>query len=67
VPRPLLPDRTAHGSQFVLTVLKSGASCAGGVQAARATSRICDVLMVHEGDFLANASIGVIAFFSRYN
>ena len=40
MPRPMLPDCAAHGSQFVPTVLKSGANCAGGTQVARVTSRI---------------------------
>ena len=33
-------DRSVHGSQFIPTVLKSGANCAGGAQAARATGCI---------------------------
>ena len=40
MPLPLLPDRAVHGSQSVSTVLKSGANCAEGAQAARAMSGI---------------------------
>ena len=45
-------------SQFVPTVLKSGANCTGGASPRVLQVKLFDVLMVHEGDFLANASVG---------
>jgi condensin complex subunit 3 len=54
----LLPDRAAHGSNSFQLFL-SQVPTAPEVLKLRMLQVVFDVLMVHEGNFLANASVGV--------